>query len=102
MLSAAKVFKVDGISLATAAKTFAVPRIFLRLRVLSKAELPKFGKHTTFSKSEEKELVTYLVKLDSIRYGLTHKEIRSLVYRYAFTNGMKHTFNNDLQMAGKD
>jgi hypothetical protein len=102
MLSAVKALKVDGMPLATATKTFAVPRNSLRRRVLSKVELPKFGQHTTFSKAEEKELVTYLVKLDNIGYGLTYKELRSLVYYYAFTNGRKHTFNNNLQMAGKD
>jgi hypothetical protein len=74
MLSAVKAFKINGISLATAAKTFAVPRNSLRRRVLSKVELPKFGQHTTFSKAEEKELVTCIVKLDNIGYGLTYKE----------------------------
>jgi hypothetical protein len=56
MLSAVKAFKVDGMPLATAAKTFAVPRNSLRRRVLSKVELPKFGQYTTFSKTEGKNL----------------------------------------------
>jgi hypothetical protein len=38
--------------------------------------------------------MTYPVKLDKTGYGLLN--------RYVFTNGMKNTFNNDFQTAGKD
>jgi hypothetical protein len=101
MLSAVKAFKVDGMPLATAAKTFAVPRNTLRRRDLCKVEIPKFIQHTIFSKTEEEEFVTYLVKLDNVGYGLTCRELHSLVYRYVFTDRVKHTFN-ELQTARKD
>jgi hypothetical protein len=43
--------------------------------VLSNIEIPKFGQCITFSKADEEELVIYLVKLDSIRYGLTYRDV---------------------------
>lgn len=102
MQLAMKAFKVDGMPLSTAAKTFSVPRNTLRRRVVSNTNIPKFGQHTTFTKEIELQLVDHLLKLDSIGYGLTYKELRSLAYRYAFSNGIKHNFNNELQVAGKD
>lgn len=46
--------------------------------------------------------MNYLIKFDNLGYGLTNKDLRVLVYRYAFANGLKHKFSNELQMAGKD
>jgi hypothetical protein len=37
--------------------------------------IPKFGQCITFSKADEEELVIYLVKLDSIRYELTYRDV---------------------------
>ena len=102
MQLAVKACKLDGMPLLTASKMYSVPRNTLRRRVCSNENLPKFGQHTTFSLEVENQLVEHLLKLDAIGYGLTYKELRSLVYRYAFSNGMKHPFNNDLQMAGKE
>ncbi|XP_069694854.1 uncharacterized protein [Periplaneta americana] len=102
MQLAMRAFKVDGMPLSTAAKTFSVPRNTLRRRVISNENIPKFGQHTTFTKETELQFVEHLLKLDTIGYGLTYKELRSLAYRYAFSNGIKHNFNNDLQAAGKD
>lgn len=62
MLSAMKAFKEDGMPLATAAKTFGVPRNTLRRRVMSNVEIPKFGQHTAFSKNTEDELVGHKVR----------------------------------------
>jgi len=56
MSSAVKAFRVDGMSLATAAVAFAVPRNTLRRRMLRNVELPEFGQDTTLSKAEEGEL----------------------------------------------
>lgn len=102
MLSAMKAFKEDGMPLATAAKTFGVPRNTLRRRVMSNVEIPKFGQHTAFSKNTEDELVGHIIKLDNIGYGLTRKELRQLVYRFAIANGITHPLNNETQMAGED
>ena len=66
--------KENGMPLATEATTFSVPRNTLRRRILSKTQIPKFRKHTTFPKETEKQLESYLTKLDNIGYGLTNKD----------------------------
>jgi hypothetical protein len=63
VLSVVKAFQIDGIPLPATKNS-------LRRRLLTTAEMPKFGQHATFSKTEE-ELATPLVTLDSIFYGLT-------------------------------
>ncbi|KAJ8887791.1 hypothetical protein PR048_014009 [Dryococelus australis] len=102
MVRAVKAFEDNKVRLFTAAKTFNVPRTTLWWRVLSNVSMPEFGQHTTFSRTVDEELVTHLLKLDSLGYGLTFKELQTLVNRFAFANGLKHPFNNEEEMAGNE
>jgi hypothetical protein len=97
LLSAVKASEVDLMPPATGAKTCAVPRNISRRRVLPNIDTPKYCQYTT-----EEELVTCAVKLHNTGYGLTYRNVGSLVYRFASINGMKPSFNDDLQMVGKD
>ena len=102
MLKAVSAVQSNEMLLSTAARTFDVPRNSLRRRVNSVSQIPKFGQKTTFSRDIEIQLVQFLLQLDEIGFGLTVKELRCLVYRFAVVNDLKHPFNNELQMAGID
>lgn len=76
----------------------------LQKQVLCNVEILRCGQHTVFIKLKIEELLTYLVNdhmMDGIGYGFTYKEVLSIVYCFAFTNDIKHSFNSDLQVAWK-
>ncbi|KAJ8873270.1 hypothetical protein PR048_026904 [Dryococelus australis] len=101
MMKSVKATKDYKLPLSTAANTFNVPRNTLRWRACSNVSMAKLGQRI-FSRTAEKQPVTHLLKLDSLGYGLTFKDLRTLVYRLVFANELKNPFNNEPEMAWKE
>lgn len=63
---------------------------------------PRFGCVSTFTPEQENELEKHCIYLAKMFYGITPLELRKVAYDFAEKNGMKHKFNKNKQIAGKD
>ena len=59
------------------------------------------GRPTTFPTEIEEELVNHIVKLESMFFGMTRRDLMRLAYQLAEKNGIQHHFNENVQSAGK-
>lgn len=60
------------------------------------------GRHKpVFNPDQEKELVEYVLLMESRLFGVTLAELRSLAYELAERNNLQHNFNTMKKMAGK-
>lgn len=57
---------------------------------------------SVFSQEQEQELVDHILDMESRLFGLTLTDVRKLAYELAVRNNIKHPFNDDHKMAGKD
>ncbi|XP_014674747.1 PREDICTED: uncharacterized protein LOC106814888 [Priapulus caudatus] len=57
---------------------------------------------TVFPLELEKDLVDYVLHLETLMYGLTTNDVRNLAYQLAVRNGLPNSFNKDKEKAGKD
>jgi len=91
-----------------ASKQFGVPQATLRRRAENKNKhvndvakgLGRF--RTSLDHSMETDLANHLLDLESRLFGLTHQEVRKLVYQVAEANGAQHRFSREKKMAGED
>lgn len=96
-----------------AATTFSVPQTTLERRFkifkedptitgaeASKKSLGAFK--AIFSKEQERELVEYIMRMETLLHGLTGTEVRSIAFQLAEKNKIKHNFNTDRKLAGSD
>lgn len=91
-----------------ASQTFKIPKatLFRRFREKNKVRnlVDKgFGNYqTVFSKTQEEELVKYVLDMESRFYGITLLDLRSIAYQLAEKNDLKHPFDNEKKLAGED
>ena len=93
-----------------AAKQYAVPKTTLCRKV--KKSLLNLGTHNTkknmgrfknvLSVAQEKELKKHIKGMDDAFYGLTTRDICSLVFEFCSKNKIPHPFNQVKQSAGRD
>lgn len=55
-----------------------------------------------FTKEMEGDLANHCRVLDSRFYGIGIKDLRTIAYQFADLNGLRHCFNQEKKMAGKD
>lgn len=94
-----------------ASKEYGVPRTTIEARVkkikqgaLNREDSAKkgLGRHKpVFSPAQEKELVEYILCMESRLFGLTLDALRSLAFELAQRNGMPNRFNKTKKKAGK-
>ena len=85
-------------SLRQAAREYGVPATTLKRKI--DTSLPaeaKPGPPTVLSKEEEERLVSYIITMAQMGFGLNPHDIRSLAYEIAENSGHNHPF-----LAGKD
>ena len=61
-----------------------------------------FGRHTDLPDDIERQLVSYILKMDARCFGVTRSNVRELAYEIATINGIKHRFNTEKRMTGKE
>lgn len=107
MESAIKAVRDKKMGYLEAAKDFAVPRATLFRLVNSeeqdvkKAASTTIGRKPVFSKQLEQELVSYLVEMEALFFGLTIKDLSIMAYQLAARNNIAHPCGADGR-AGKD
>lgn len=93
----------DGTAIREAARTCGIPFSTLQERLKHKnCESPSLGRNPVFTREQEAEMADQVKFLGKIFYGCTSIQIRKMAYEYAVKNNVKHNFNEDLGMAGKD
>ncbi|XP_050519058.1 uncharacterized protein LOC126893149 [Diabrotica virgifera virgifera] len=85
------------------AREFGIPYSTLKDRLnTNTACAAQLGRHPIFSTEQEKRVADRCIYLAKMFYGLTATDLRKIVYEFAVKNNIKHCFNDDKKMAGKD
>lgn len=91
-----------------ASRSFDVPQATLRRRATDKNKRVKANKlglgrfEVTFNAELERDLVEHIKTLESMLFGLSCDDVRSLAYQLAERNGIPHRFNRATKLAGWD
>lgn len=94
---------LEGKSVKSIANQFKIPRTTLRDRIKNKnISKPVMGRPQVFSEEQEKELANRVIELSNKFYCIILTELRRLAYSVTEELGIKHNFNSEKQMAGKD
>lgn len=94
----------QGRSQRHAADFFGVPHSCLQRRLQGGQDIPTRtkGGQTIFTKDQEKELVSRILKLSARGFPLDSTDVRKTAYEFADSNKIKHTFSETKKMAGKE
>lgn len=102
MCAAVKMVREKKMGVKKAAKHFSVPMTTLR-RLAKQTNMPPedvvnkvLGRKPVLPDHIEKELVEYLLTMESMFYGLTRQDVRRLGFQLAQRNGIKHPFATEL------
>lgn len=99
----AKILLEKGFSMRAAAKKIGIAYSTLQERMKKdKFSTPVLGRHAVFTQDQEFEMAKQIKHLALIFYGCTAIQVRKVAYQYAVKNGIKHQFNNNTEMAGRD
>ena len=114
MKAAILAVKTNKMGLRKAARTFDVPKDYLRRR-LQELEKTNTGDNTdiihkrlldrfrnVLSESREEELKKYITNMDKEFYGLTIMDIRKLVFEYCKRNEIYNPFSKETKLAGEN
>lgn len=106
-MRAALNFVRNGGSIREAGRRFNIPESSIRKRkkVLDdglEVVGPQMGRSSVFSREQETELKTHILKLAKLFHGMTKNQLRKLAFSYAEVNNIRHNFNSQANMAGKD
>ena len=95
--------KNKRLTLGKAAAQFSVPKttLFKQLKG-TLVKTPKKGRHAVFNYEQEQQLETYIIECCKPFYGITPISLRRIAFRFAEANKLKHNFNKNTQLAGKD
>ncbi|XP_045764351.1 uncharacterized protein LOC123866715 [Maniola jurtina] len=89
-----------------ASRIFGVPKATLKRRfdsknVKAKGEKQIVGSEGDLTPDLEKKLVNHILEMERCLYGIIPTDVRSLAFKIAEKNGLKHRFNKEKEMAGK-
>lgn len=108
MEEAIKKVRAGEMGLLWASKVYSVPRSTLQ-RMARKIDKPvdvvvttKLGRHPILNEAIEKDLVKYLLEMESRFFGLTRNDVRSMAFQLALKNKINNPFNILKATAGKD
>ncbi|XP_074028700.1 uncharacterized protein [Leptinotarsa decemlineata] len=94
----------NGMGIRKAALQCNIPYQIFQRR-LKKGNLQysaQLGRRPRFTIEQEKEMAAHLIKLSNMFYGLSRWQFCHLAYRCAENLKMKHRFNTQKQLAGRD
>lgn len=103
----------SGAKIRAAARNFNIPESTLRDHLKQRGDDQastgppnlmnvNMGRKPLFTKQQEQELADHVVKLAKLFYGVTPRELRRIAFDFAEANHLKHTFNRENKLAGKD
>lgn len=92
-----------GKSVNFASKHFGIPRTTLRDRLKTGNTVrSQMGRKTIFSQEQEQSIANHVLLMAKMFYGITPIELRRVAYEFAEINNIKHPFNTDTRLAGRD
>ena len=99
-------YRNGDMGLNESAKTYGVPKATLKRHLdgsnkHANGEIKKLGRQQVLPLHEEEELVSHLLTMESMFFGVTRKELMKLAYEVAEKNGTPHGFNRVSKTAGK-
>lgn len=105
MTAAIKAVQKKSFGLRAAAKRHGVPvgtlhRYLKEENPCSKINV-KMGRKTMLGDENENQLVKYCLHMESIYFGLTRSDIRSMAYQLAVKNNLENKFSNEKSLAGR-
>lgn len=93
----------NGRSMREVSRSFSIPLTSLHDRIKNgKTVGPNMGRRTTFTTQQERDIANHCVLLSNLFYGMTPIELRRRAFEYAEASKIKHDFNVDSRLAGKD
>lgn len=106
MQLAVDAYKSNQYGLNECARVYNIPKttLYRHVKCLNKIAnnaVKKFGKPTTLPEQIEEELVSHILKLEELMFGLTINDIRKLAFDIAQRNQLAHVFNCEKELAGK-
>lgn len=105
--AALKAIIEDGRKVREVARAFEIHEATLRRKLkirnlMKESKSESLGRAPVFSQAQENDIVDHVLNLANLFFGITSMELRTMVFKYAEQNKIKHHFNNGKQMAGKD
>ncbi|KAB0805657.1 hypothetical protein PPYR_02627 [Photinus pyralis] len=91
-----------GSSIRKAGRDFNIPESTLRDQMKLASPSVSLGRKGIFTPQQEQEIVNHVIKLANLFYGVTPMSLRKIAFDFAVKNNIKHNFNNQKQLAGKD
>lgn len=79
-----------------------IPRRTIRNHIKTQSSVRKLGRRTILSKEEETDLENKIIRLADKGFPLTPKSLRRSVFRYVEQKGIRHCFNRETQLAGRE
>lgn len=98
----------NGTPLKRAATEHGIPRNTLKRHFLSVKNGPNeqersLGRYSVvFTNQQERELVNHILQMETMLFGVTPRETRSLAFQLAERNGISHPFDMETELAGHD
>ena len=100
--------KVANMSVRRPAKDFRIPRGTLQRHLVNSNKLAKdetrhFGRPTILTSEMENDLVTHILLMEKMLFGLSKVTLQELAFQMAANNNtpLFHLFNNEKKMAGR-
>ncbi|XP_021695334.1 uncharacterized protein LOC110675220 [Aedes aegypti] len=93
----------NGESKLSVAKSMGITETALRKRLKKGFGAEQLGRfRATFKPEQERELADHCKSLDECFYGLSFMDLRRSVFQYAEANNIRHGFNPESKLAGKE
>ena len=94
MIAAVKCVE-DGMGVREASRLYNLPYETLRRRTTHVVSLECTpGPSTVLTHDEEEQLVSYLIKMSDMGFGLSRDDVMITAFRIAESSGRKHPFSN--------
>ena len=86
---------VDGMGIREASRTYNLPYETLRHRTCHVVSLECTpGPSTVLTSEEEEQVVSYLIKMSGMGFGLSRDDVMRIAFRIAESSGRKQPFTN--------
>lgn len=93
----------NGEKVRAVGRKFGINESTLRRRLkLGITGGPSMGRKAVFTKEEEEEIGYLFLLLTKLFYKVTLIELRRMAFKYAEMKNIKHNFNRQTELAGKD
>ncbi|XP_026318758.1 uncharacterized protein LOC113229402 [Hyposmocoma kahamanoa] len=102
LVSAVRAVQMGILSTYKAAERYKVPRRTIRNHLNTGSLRKLLGRKTILNEKQEDDLVKRIIRFSEIGLPVIPRILRRLVYKFCEANNIKHSFNENTKLAGKD